>query len=84
MVEMPLEVYICPRLCSAPTESIYLDQHYVYDETVNICRSAHDGMNTSMDSKWKWNKQVPLEETRQYNMYDKTMRKNVSLDIGLG
>jgi len=41
-------------------------------------RSAHDGMNTSIESKWKWNAQVPLEETRQYNMYDKTMRRNVS------
>ena len=39
-------------------------------------RSAHDGMNTSTDSKWKWNDQKPKELTREYTQYDQSMRRN--------
>lgn len=41
-------------------------------------RSAHDGMNSSAMSKWKWNEQKPMEEMRQYTMYNKHLRRNKS------
>lgn len=39
-------------------------------------RSAHDGMNTCSSLAFKWNDQVPQEETRAYQMYDSTLRRN--------
>jgi len=39
-------------------------------------RSAHDGTSPSISCKWKWNNQKPMEEMRQWTMYDSTLRKN--------
>ena len=46
-------------------------------------RSAHDGMNTSMDSRWKWNDPKPKEMTREYTHYDQTLKRNKKAVIPL-
>merc|ERR1711988_1380308 len=39
-------------------------------------QSLHDGMQTCKTLAFKWNDQVPIEQKRQWTMYDSTLRRN--------